>query len=207
MLRQSLGQEVAYADPARRIYHNPWILCELVLAADLEACKDLVDRGNPFSRRTNGDRGIARDGVEHGKTFRELPSCFESCEVVQLGSESNSVGTVDPDLCDPWSSDLGPRRHDGSEYRTTFERRRGSRIKAKGIYRDPVRSSHGHFVKASGLRWLSLMLLTPIPWAGRTWALPFLTVLAPSERYYQSKARKHKKLTEWALQVVLQARR
>jgi hypothetical protein len=89
----------------------------------------------------------------------------------------------------------------------TIERRRGAQIKAKGIYRDPVRSSHGHFVKASGLRWLSLMLLTPIPWAGRTWALPFLTVLAPSERYYQSKARKHKKLTEWAWQVVLQARR
>jgi hypothetical protein len=112
MLRQSLGQEVAYADPAGRIYHNPWILCELVLAADLEACEDLVDRGNPFSRRTNGDRGIARDGVEHGKAFRELPSCFESCEVVELGSEPDSVGTVDPDLCDPRSGDLGPRRHD-----------------------------------------------------------------------------------------------
>lgn len=89
----------------------------------------------------------------------------------------------------------------------TIERRRGTKIKAKGIYRDPVRSSHGHFVKASGLRWLSLMLLAPIPWAGRTWALPFLTVLAPSERYYQGKARRHKKLTEWARQVVLQARR
>lgn len=89
----------------------------------------------------------------------------------------------------------------------TIERRRGAKIKAKGIYRDPVRSSHGHFVKASGLRWLSLMLLAPIPWAGRIWALPFLTVLAPSERYYQGKTRKHKKLTEWALQVVLQARR
>jgi hypothetical protein len=89
----------------------------------------------------------------------------------------------------------------------TIERRRGAKIKAKGIYRDPVRSSHGHFVKASGLRWLSLMLLTPIPWAGRTWALPFLTVLAPSERYYQGKARKHKKLTEWARQVILQTRR
>ena len=49
----------------------------------------------------------------------------------------------------------------------TIERRRGARIKAKGIYRDPVRSSHSHFVKASGLRWLSLMLLAPIPWAGR----------------------------------------
>ncbi len=45
----------------------------------------------------------------------------------------------------------------------TIERRRGKRISAKGIYRDPVRSSHGHFVKASGLRWLSLMLLVPIP--------------------------------------------
>lgn len=32
----------------------------------------------------------------------------------------------------------------------TIERRKGKRIKAKGIYRDPVRSSHGHFVKASG---------------------------------------------------------
>src|ERR1044071_3693586 len=43
----------------------------------------------------------------------------------------------------------------------TIERRRGARIAAKGIYRDPVRSSHSHFVKASGLRWLSLMLLAP----------------------------------------------
>jgi hypothetical protein len=52
----------------------------------------------------------------------------------------------------------------------TIERRWGARIKARGIYRDPVRSSHGHFVKASGLRWLSLMLLPEIPWAGRCWA-------------------------------------
>jgi hypothetical protein len=89
----------------------------------------------------------------------------------------------------------------------TIERRRGAKIKAKGIYRDPVRSSHSHFVKASGLRWLSLMLLTPIPWAKRVWALPFLTVLAPSERYYADKIRKYKKLTEWAHQMVLQVRR
>ena len=88
----------------------------------------------------------------------------------------------------------------------TIERRRGAKIKAKGIYRDPVRSSHSHFVKASGLRWLSLMLLAPIPWAQRIWALPFLTVLAPSERYYQERKRAHKKLTDWARQVLLQAR-
>ena len=89
----------------------------------------------------------------------------------------------------------------------TIERRRGAKIKAKGIYRDPVRSSHSHFVKASGLRWLSLMLLAPIPWAKRVWALPFLTVLAPSERYYEGHKRAHKKLTDWGRQVLLQARR
>jgi hypothetical protein len=69
----------------------------------------------------------------------------------------------------------------------TLERRQGGRIAAKGIYRDPVRSSRSHFVKASGLRWLSLMLLAPVPWAGRVWALPVLTVLAPSERYHQQR--------------------
>jgi len=89
----------------------------------------------------------------------------------------------------------------------TIERRRGTQIKAKGIYRDPVRSSHSHFVKASGLRWLSLMLLAPIPWAQRTWALPFLTCLAPSERFYQEKARGHKKLIDWGRQMILQLRR
>ncbi len=89
----------------------------------------------------------------------------------------------------------------------TIERRRGKRIGAKGIYRDPVRSSKGHFVKASGLRWLSLMLLVPIPWAGRVWALPFLTALAPSERYCREHGRRHKKLTDRARQPALQARR
>ena len=89
----------------------------------------------------------------------------------------------------------------------TIERRRGARIAAKGIYRDPVRSSHGHFVKASGLRWLCLMLVTPIPWAKRCWALPFCSVLAPSERYYQKRGRRPNKLTDHARQLLLLVRR
>ena len=51
------------------------------------------------------------------------------------------------------------------------------------------------------------MLLAPIPWAGRVWALPFLTALAPSERYCRERGRRHKKLTDWARQMGLQARR
>ncbi|WP_457812972.1 transposase [Sinorhizobium meliloti] len=86
----------------------------------------------------------------------------------------------------------------------TIERRWGQRIAARGIYRDPVRSSHGHFVKASGLRWLSFMVLSPVPWAKCIKALPVLTILCPSERHDQKKGRKHKLLTDWARQGVLQ---
>jgi len=89
----------------------------------------------------------------------------------------------------------------------TIERRWGKQIQARGIYRDPVRSSHSHFVKTSGLRWLSLMLLVDIPWAGRVWALPFLTVLAPSKRYDQKRRRPHKTLPDWGRQMLLQLRR
>ena len=85
----------------------------------------------------------------------------------------------------------------------TIERRRGDKIAAKGIYRDPVRSSHSHCVKASGLRWLSLMLLVPVPWAIRVWALPFLTCLCPSQRYDEQRGRAHRKLTDRARQMIL----
>lgn len=48
------------------------------------------------------------------------------------------------------------------------------------------------------------MLLAPIPWAKRTWALPFLTVLASSERYHQEREIQHKRLTNWAHQMITQ---
>jgi hypothetical protein len=55
----------------------------------------------------------------------------------------------------------------------TLERRWGAKIKARGIYRDPVRSSHGHFVKASGLRWLSVMLFeVEVGLASEKWRVP-----------------------------------
>src|ERR1700685_1243056 len=89
----------------------------------------------------------------------------------------------------------------------TIERRWGAKISARGIYRDPVRSSKGHFVKASGLRWLSAMLLVKVPWADRVMALPFLTLLAPSKRFYADKTRAPKTLLDWARQAALQIHR
>ena len=56
----------------------------------------------------------------------------------------------------------------------TVERRKGKKIKAKGCYRDAVRSTEKLVVKCFGLKWLSLCLLIPLPWSKRPWALPFL---------------------------------
>ena len=89
----------------------------------------------------------------------------------------------------------------------TLERRQGKKIEAKGIYRDPVRSSHSHFVKTSALRWVCVTLLVEIPWALRVWALPFVCSLAPSERYAAERGKRHKSLTERAWQLLLLVRR
>jgi hypothetical protein len=89
----------------------------------------------------------------------------------------------------------------------TLERRYGKKISARGVYRDPVRSTRETFVKSSGLRWVCVMLLVEVPWASRVWALPFLSALAPSERYAAARGRRHKKITEWAWQLLLVLRR
>ena len=62
-------------------------------------------------------------------------------------------------------------------------------------------------MKSSGLRWVCVMLSVEIPWSSRVWALPFLSVLAPSERYAARRGRRHKKMTEWAWQMLLVLRR
>src|SRR5258708_31817625 len=89
----------------------------------------------------------------------------------------------------------------------TIERRRGSKIAARGVYRDPVRSSKEFFVKTNGLRWISMMLLTPIPWASRGAALPCLTVLAPSSHSHEKRKKRHKTITDWARQMIKQLHR
>jgi hypothetical protein len=89
----------------------------------------------------------------------------------------------------------------------TVERRRGDQMTAKGISRDPVRASQAHRVKASGLRWLGCMVLPPRAWATRVWALPFLTVLCPSERCYAQRGRRPHTILERAWQSIRLVRR
>ena len=73
----------------------------------------------------------------------------------------------------------------------TVERRQGRKIKAKGRYRDAVRSTQKAVVKCYGLKWISMMVLVALPWSARPWALPFLTVLAPSKRSNEAAGKRH----------------
>ena len=50
-------------------------------------------------------------------------------------------------------------------------------------------------------------MLVEVPWASGVWALPFLSVLAPSDRCAAERGKRHKKITEWAWQLLLVVRR
>jgi hypothetical protein len=89
----------------------------------------------------------------------------------------------------------------------TLERRWGPKIKEKGIFRDAVRSSKRYTVYSSGLRWVSMMLLVPVPWSQRVWALPFLTVLAPGEKTNVANGKRHKTSIDWIGQMIGAVRR
>jgi hypothetical protein len=87
----------------------------------------------------------------------------------------------------------------------TVERRSGRKITAKGCYRDAVRSTKKHVIRCFGLKWVSMMLLVPVPWAQRVWAMPFLTALCrPAKKKDQ---RRHKTSVDWVRQMIKQVRR
>jgi len=89
----------------------------------------------------------------------------------------------------------------------TIERRNGKKIKDKGCYRDPVRSTEKHLIRCFGLKWLSMMLIVPVPWSERHWSLPFLTALTPSKKANVQENRRHKTTIDWTIQMIKQVSR
>jgi hypothetical protein len=84
----------------------------------------------------------------------------------------------------------------------TIERRKGRKIPATGCSRDPVRSTEKHVLTCFGLQWVAMMVRVPLPWSQRPWALPFLTVLAPSQRANGAVGKRHKTTIDWAIQML-----
>src|SRR4051812_42500101 len=204
-----MGAALSWWGPAKSRHHafppvpfrrgHPNLRATVPAATNLGPRWDAADRRDPGPWPAYRDEPVADHGAERGAALRQLPSRAQP-----RGLEQPCGIPLAARFADHHPHARGPVVLGLDD---TIERRRGKRISAKGIYRDPVRSSKAFFVKTSGLRWLSLMLLAPVPWAGRVWALPFLTALAPSERCCSECGRRHKTLTDWARQVALQARR
>ncbi len=89
----------------------------------------------------------------------------------------------------------------------TLERRWGRRINKRGHYRDPLASSRKCTVSTSGLRWIVLTLIVTPPWNTRPWALPFLSVPAPTPQVSERLGLRHKTIAQWARQMIRVVRR
>ena len=161
-----------------------------VLQARLWARSGAPGWRDPRSGSKDGQFRPTSDGLGPREALPSLPPGLEPCQLVESGGGSRALGVGGGGVR---ARRISPGRGHRDE---TLERRYGKKISARGVYRDPVRSTHETFVKSSGLRWVCAMLLVEIPWAARVWALPFLSALAPSERYAAKRGKRHKKITE-----------
>lgn len=88
-----------------------------------------------------------------------------------------------------------------------IERRSGRKIRAKGYYRAAIRSSKGFIVRCFGLKWITVMVVRKFPWANRSFAMPFMTVLASSEKCDKKKGKAHKTTIDCSVQIMKKIRR
>lgn len=89
----------------------------------------------------------------------------------------------------------------------TLERRRGCKIKYKGWFRDPIRSTIKHVSKSLGIRWICLAILVPVPWSQRLWALPFMTIPALGPKTSAKLNKRHRTIVGWAMIMIDKVRR
>ena len=148
---------------------------------------------------TPGQRTVAAalrqsHGPQRPARLRPLPRGVNRAGVVvPPGQRASCWQTVAP--APGWwrrPTDLRHRRDPGTASRRQ-DPGRGPSTATRNAFQ-PVSGGQGRrFALDARLMWLG-----HVPWAGRHWALPALTVLAPSTRYYQQQGRQHKKLTDWA---------
>ena len=89
----------------------------------------------------------------------------------------------------------------------TLERRWDAHITKRGHWRDSLLSSRQCAMSNSGVRWVVMAAVVPIPWATRWWALPFLRVLTSPRSVDETVGKRHKTTVAWAQQRVRTVRR
>ncbi len=87
------------------------------------------------------------------------------------------------------------------------ERRWGSKIKYKGVLRDPIRSTLKRISYTFGIRWIVLSLVVQTEWNRRQWALPFLAFPALTPKTNQKLGKRHRTMVEWSCYLIDKVRR
>jgi hypothetical protein len=192
------AREVNPVDVAHRVCSANLSIRSIVFQAGFSIGPGITVWRHTCHRQTQRDLRAARHGPESAGALSDVSSVIEPRCMVTSCRQPYFIAPAGARFCTPWAIDLRAGRHRRAPL--------GARIAARGIYRDPVRSSRSHFVKVSGLRCLFMILLVPIPWATRVWALPFFTALCPSERYHERLGKRHKTLTDLARQMIRQVR-
>lgn len=133
-------------------------------------------------------------GLGHEKRFEKYHRVLSRARWSGLQGSKILLGLLVQVLPSSWPLVIGTD--------DTMERRWGKKITAKGCYRDAGRSTAKQVVTCCGLTWVAMMVLIPLPWSPRPWALPFLTVLAPSQRANAQAGTRHKTAIDWTIQMV-----
>lgn len=89
----------------------------------------------------------------------------------------------------------------------TLERREGKKIRYKSRFHDAVLSTAAKVVTSMGLRWICMMILVPVPWSERAWALPFMVILTLAPRTSEKLHKPHRTLVDWAVFMIERVRR
>ena len=170
-------RRTSHATPARSHHTGVGTFCTTVFAPGLGPCPAFAPGRDARTRGAHRHSRLAGDRAGHGAPLHQLSPGGEPGHLV---SPPRRVGFCWECSSRSWSPQ---ERRSSSEPTTRVERRSGRKIRAKGCYRDAVRSTKKHVIRCFGLKWVSMMLLVPVPWSQRVWALPFLTALCrPAEQ-------------------------
>lgn len=197
--RSPYRRRTSHATPARCDHTGVSSLCATPFAPGLAPGPGLVRRCGADARSPHRDRRLAGHGVRpRASRFTNYHRVLNRATWSARQGSRIRLGLLLTVFVPPGATIVL-----GAD--DTVERRSGCQIKAKGCDRDAVRSTKKHVIRCYGLKWVSMMLLVPVPWSQRVWALPFLTALCwPAKK---RGPQRHKTSVDWVRQMMQQVRR
>ena len=195
----------------RTNYSDSIRVCTDVLKTGVEPCASFADWRPAMPRAAHSCSDTQSDGTRRSKNLLQVSSGLKPRQMVRFTRRTNSArtaGGLGSQVRRPGHDCCG--RNDRTAQGQENQGQCFDKLSTSGKYRDAVRSTQQVVVKCWGLKWICLTVLIPLPWSKRHWALPFLTLLAPSEQANEKAGKRHpstssghrKTTVDWTIQAV-----